>query len=268
MIYYTIDPPPALTRYVRFFWVLEGQPRDGLYIHRSMPDGCAELLFHYKGIFRELHPGGSSSTSITSGIAGPSDRFSRFAIDRPFGLFGVYLYPYALSRLFGIPASDFINSIPCLDELLGQQGRDLEERMMLAACNKKRASIIGSFLLRRLAIEDCHSHPCVVPMVRYIMETKGTRPIEELAANYHLSKRHLERLFKQHTGFSPKLYSRIVRFHHAMSFFGKSQGSLTDIAYDCGYFDQSHFIHEFREFSGLHPRHYFAGTTEATEWKK
>ncbi|TXJ23716.1 MAG: AraC family transcriptional regulator [Chitinophagaceae bacterium] len=84
---------------------------------------------------------------------------------------------------------------------------------------------------------------------------------------YYLSTRQFERNFKEFAGFSPKLYSRIIRFQSAIEQYGQTGKSLTEIAYDCGYYDQSHFIHDFKEFSGLHPRHYFGGKAEGTSWK-
>jgi AraC-like DNA-binding protein len=58
-----------------------------------------------------------------------------------------------------------------------------------------------------------------------------------------------------------------LRFESALEEYGNRNKSLTEIAYDCGYYDQSHFIHEFKEFSGHHPRHYFMGKAEGVEWK-
>ena len=63
-------------------------------------------------------------------------------------------------------------------------------------------------------------------------------------------------------GFPPKLYSRITRFQAALGEYGSGK-SLTDIAYDCGYYDQSHFINDFREFSGYNPKVYFSGQLKA-----
>src|SRR5687768_16270959 len=99
MNYFTIQPPASLAAYVRFFWVLEGDVAQS-YIHRSMADGCAELLFHYQGIFDELTESGKTEKSFRSGLSGQSQHFRRFTISENFGIFGVYLYPYAVQDLF------------------------------------------------------------------------------------------------------------------------------------------------------------------------
>lgn len=267
MIYYTIPPSPILSRYVRMFWALEhdvaaGQP----YIHRTMADGCPEMVFHYKGVFDELLPSGKIEKSFTSGISGQTQTFNRYQINRSFGIFGAYLYPYTIPCLFNIPATDISNQTPNLQELWGQQGKDLEERMMLADNNQQRASILSGFLEQRL-IQHNKPQPPVFNAISHIIKTKGTTRIESLAKDYYLSTRQFERSFKQFAGFTPKLFSRLARFQSVIAQYGKSWQSLTHLAYDCGYYDQSHFIHDFKEFSGFHPSHYFTSITEGTEWK-
>ncbi|HEX2627827.1 MAG TPA: DUF6597 domain-containing transcriptional factor, partial [Chitinophagaceae bacterium] len=132
MRYYTIPPPTSLKGLVRFFWVLES---DTPYTHRNLADGCVELFFHYKGIFTELQKNGSAAIASASGIQGPSQSYRRFTIDESFGMFGVYLYPYAIPQLFGIPVYSLTNQLPDLQSWLGKQGDVLEEQMMLAGNN-------------------------------------------------------------------------------------------------------------------------------------
>jgi|WetSurMetagenome_2_1015567.scaffolds.fasta_scaffold185651_2 transcriptional regulator GlxA family with amidase domain len=90
--------------------------------------------------------------------------------------------------------------------------------------------------------------------------------VSELAKTHNISSRHLERKFREYSGMPPKLYSRIARFQRAVRSYGSTtHGSLTSLALDCGYYDQSHFIHEFKTFSGYSPGQYFAGeAAEAT----
>jgi len=88
-----------------------------------------------------------------------------------------------------------------------------------------------------------------------------------LANDYFLSERQFERQFRKFSGFSPKLFSRIVRFQSALTQYGNNEKSLTEIALETGYYDQSHFIHDFKEFSGYHPKQYFSGNSGAIEWR-
>lgn len=266
MIYYKIPPPPALAAYVRFFWVLEGSLSNGeSYIHRSVADGSAEMIFHYNGLFETLK-GPSATTAFRAGVDGQSSQFRRYQVHESFGIFGAYLFPYAIPALFGHAAHVLSNQMPDLYTLLGQEGKDLEEQMMLATDNDERTSVLSKCLLKRL---QKYQAPWsgIFAAISHIIQTKGTTDVQTLAGNVCLSTRQFERKFKESAGFSPKLYSRIIRFQAAVAKYGSVKRSLADVAYDCGYYDQSHFIHDFKEFSGYHPRHYFREETESTRWK-
>jgi AraC-like DNA-binding protein len=267
MKYLTFNPPPHLTKYVRYYWVLENEVAGGPpYFHRTMADGCAELIFHYRGRFDEIASDNKTDLSFTSGISGPTQRFRRFTIKEDFGIFGVYLYPFALPVLFGIPATEVRDEMPDLTTFLGQRGSDLEEKMMLAPDNFSRATIISTFLTSCLGRWQ-QREPAVFSIINQIIQVNGLTSISDLAAQSCLSTRQFERTFKEFSGFSPKLFSRIARFHNTMDAYGSKNKTLTEIAYECGYYDQSHFIHDFKAFSGQHPSEYFSGKSESTGYR-
>lgn len=262
MIYYTIPPPPSLSTYVRFFWVLES---DQPYCHRSMADGCAEMVFHYKGVFDEI-ANGKTEKSFLAGLHGPSQLYRRFIINNSFGIFGVYLYPFAIPQLFSLPANELSDQMPDLETLFGAEGRQLEENIMLAKNNRQRVAIASTFLEKKLSKNKEHNS-CFYSIISNIIHAKSLKTVDQLAKNSFLSVRQFERNFKLFSGFSPKLYSRIIRFQLATQQYGHANKNLTDIAYDCGYYDQSHFIHDFKQFSGYHPKRYFSGMAEGIEWR-
>lgn len=266
MKYYTIEPPPKLAPYVRCFWVFEGEASaDQPYIYRGYADGCAELVFHYRSEFDTLLPGGATEKGWAAGIQGQTRNVSRNITYSDFGIFGCYLYPYAIPRIFGIAANELTGQMPDVQSIFGAEGRELEERIMLAGSNDERAGILGTFLEHRLEREG-RDLPDVFRSVNLIIEERGMTDIAALARNYAMSRRSFERKFKEFAGFSPKLYSRIVRFQNALKHYGGPQRPLTDIAYECGYYDQSHFINDFREFSGYNPGTYFSGKAEGSEY--
>lgn len=128
MKYFTFNPPPSLASFVRYYWALEHEVSgESPYFHRTMADGCAEFIFHYKGRFDEILTNDATELSFTSGIHGPSQRFRRFVISEDFGIFGVYLYPFAIPALFGIPSTEISNEMPDLVTFLGKPGAELEE---------------------------------------------------------------------------------------------------------------------------------------------
>jgi len=87
-----------------------------------------------------------------------------------------------------------------------------------------------------------------------INSTHGQLSIAELASDLGISNRHLARRFENAVGFPPKEFARVSRFLNAVrSLSERTTTTLTETALDCGYFDQAHFNHEFREFAGMTP---------------
>jgi AraC-like DNA-binding protein len=261
MKYYSISPPAALRNYVRCFWVLEGDVSSAQpYIHRTLASYCPELIFHYKGRFEELCAGDQQQLSFLTGLHAQTSQFRRFIIKENFGIFGVYLEPYAIPALLGMPAHAVIDELPDLHSLLGQEGRDLEEQVLLATTDQQRVQLVSAFLEKRIRhIEQ----PGIIDAIRVIYQHKGQVNCKELAARTCLSQRQFERRFKELAGFSPKLFARIVRFNMLLTSPVKAQ-SLTQLAYEYGYYDQAHFIEDFKSFSGYNPRTYFSGKAPET----
>lgn len=268
MIYFTIPPPSTLNKYVRHFWVLEaGASKDKPYIHRAMADGSAELIFHYKGVFDELISDTESISSYTAGLDGQSQRMKRYSIRQNFGIFGVYLYPFAINQFFGIPASEISNQSIDLKNLLGKNENGLEEKIFLAKSTNQRVQIITEFLENQL-LQSHISKPGVFETINSIIHSNGFIDIDSLAESNFLSRRQFERNFKEFSGFSPKVFARITRFQNALKDFGSTSKTLTQIGLDAGYADQSHFIKEFKEFSGYTPKEYFFNQGEGTKWRE
>lgn len=266
MNYYTIPPPPHLKPYVRFFWVLEHElgADEPEYIYRSIADSCTEMVFHYKTYFQEIDAADGLDWS-SSGIQFQTTQYRRFVAKQSFGIFGVYLYPFAVPYLFNMPASEGSNYALDYDTFLGKAGRDLEEKIMLAADNYKRAEILAAFLTGRLSDKPMKDNN-IVASIKHVIHSKQFGTVSQLADHYNLSTRQFDRKFKEYAGFSPKTYLRLVRLHNAIQQYGNNK-PLTQIALECGYYDQSHFIHDVKAFTGYHPGFYFSGDAEGTEFR-
>ncbi|HKX82802.1 MAG TPA: helix-turn-helix transcriptional regulator [Pyrinomonadaceae bacterium] len=266
MLYQTFNPPLNLAPYVRFFWVLEADVLPGEeFIHRSMADGCVEIVFHYKTQFDEIGDAGRIETSPIATINAQSTRFRRYSARASFGIFGAYLYPFAIPRLFSFPASDFTNIAPDLESVFGMDGKRLEELVCSAAGHEQRVKVVSEFLQQKLDAAK-RELPLVYRAVHSILDADGNVNISAMARYHALSTRQFERKFKELAGLPPKLYSRIVRFQAATRYKFDGERDLTEIAYACGYYDQSHFINDFREFSGYTPKEYFWNQAEGTQY--
>ncbi|MBO9730194.1 MAG: helix-turn-helix transcriptional regulator [Chitinophaga sp.] len=264
MYYATLPPPAHLAHVIRFFWVMEGE--NG-YTHHNMADACVEMLFHYRGCFDEIENNGSRTTSFTAGLHGATHVLRKYTIDAGFGIFGVYFYPQAIPLLFSMPASELTNATAELSYLLKSAGLQLEAEIAEAKSHAERCRIICRFTEQRMA-RHYDAEPPVFAAIRHIIHHQPAIPISELSKQYYLSERQFERQFKQYAGLTPRLFSRIIRFQAATSFYKRDDLSLGSIALECGYYDQSHFISDFKSFSGLHPKQFFSGRSAATAWRE
>lgn len=263
MIYHCIQPPQSLQSFVRCFWIFESNFEANPYTYRSMADGCAELLFHYKGLFREPD---QASGNFYSGLQAPTKLYKRYITQEQFGIFGAYLYPYAIPFLFDLSASGIAEEMPDLPTLLGLAGKELEEKMITAKSNTARLTILTSFLEKKLQ-NRFSENPAVFSAIRHVIDAGPQASVPALSEMFCMTERTLQRQFKEYAGLSPKLLSRITRFKISLNDYGNRKKLLTEIAHECGYYDQSHFITDFKAFSGYHPKTYFHGQPEGVEWR-
>jgi len=209
MNYCTYKPPKILSDIVCHYWTLDGNVSIGhTYIHRTLANFCPELIFHYGGPFEELVSENRTETTFTTGIHGQTNQIRRFTAKEKYGIFGVLLQPYAIPILFGMPSTEIKNELVDLT-LLGQDGKDLCDQMLSAKDNAQRLQIINCFLTQRIMEFE---RPEIVFAAQRIYNLNGLANVKNLADQSSLSQRQFERKFKEHIGFSPKSFARIVRF--------------------------------------------------------
>src|SRR5690606_26126917 len=169
-------------------WVLES-PHP--YTHYSMPDVCPEWLFHYKGQFDELLENGKIQKSFWSGIHAQTHQMRKFHSDESFGIFGVYLYPYTIPLLLGIPAHELTNQMPELSLLLKGEGLELEEKIAAAADHVQRIKIMQEFVFKKLAIHYKGALP-VFQAIKEMIINQRLVSVKKMASDYFLSERQFQ----------------------------------------------------------------------------
>lgn len=167
--------------------------------------------------------------------------------------FGVDFKPGGLYRFLGIPMGEFTNHSPELGSLSYSTFHQLAESIISAGSIGELIHKIEAFLLKQLN-EVSSYQPTVMEALYSISETSGSIRVSELANRLLISERSLRRLFHEHVGISPKTLCRITRLQSVMKHCTENkQLDFLMTAYDSGYFDQSHFIKDFKEFCGYTP---------------
>jgi AraC-like DNA-binding protein len=256
MIFSTFPAPAYLNEYVRFFWVLESTESVTFpFIHRATAECCPELIFYYKGEVKVFRSESKPEKTFASGLYSQSRAFRKFAIEKEFGMLGVYLYPHAIPLLFDIPANKLSDYNVDITSLFGKEGSMLEDSVMCAATHPLRVELISNFLRKKL-VQPQKKLFYLGSTIRQVIGTGSMPSVNEMANACNLSVRQIERDFQSLSGFSPRLFSKLTRFRALVENIQLTTNSLADLAYEFNYYDQSHFINEFKRFTGLTPTRY------------
>ncbi|MBZ5572020.1 MAG: helix-turn-helix transcriptional regulator [Acidobacteriia bacterium] len=235
--YREISPPAHLAETIECFWTmsLTGQPSVR---HRVVPDGCADILF-------TSGPGKPSLVAV-----GPMTRFEDFEIPAGQWLVGIRFRPGMSASQLRLPGSRITDERLPLEDLWGQPARRLLERVAEAGSPEKCAAELAG------CVRAPHSRTPVQRALAWMETLRGCVRLDDVARQANLSPRQFRRQCLDQTGLSPKLLARILRFRHALLKLNAQAGEHAGLAADCGYFDQSHFIAEFRRFAGESPTRY------------
>lgn len=166
----------------------------------------------------------------------------------------VHFRPGGAFPFFGIPLSDLENAHVGIDQVWGRAGIELHEQLIDAPTAAARFSILENFLLSR-PWSSARRHPGVAAAIAAIEHNPSIR-IADIRDLVGLSTKRLIALFRAEVGLSPKAYARIRRFQSALRLLGTGSAAGARIAADVGYFDQAHFVREFRSFTGMTPTQY------------
>lgn len=163
------------------------------------------------------------------------------------------------TAFFKTPLHELFEAQQPLDDVIRlHKIREVEERLSEAADDQQRIAIVEAFLLAGLRTQS--PDLLVSHAVQQIKDTNGNIKIKALAADLFISHDAFEKRFRRSVGSTPKQFSAIVRLRHLLDHYSEAE-SLTEAAYNAGYFDQAHFIKDFKAFTGQTPQAFFKNET-------
>lgn len=244
-------PKKPLSEFVGVFWYWRGHavPYSK---ERILPLGTVELVINL-----------GSGRTAEAGISGPQSRsliIERTAQDE---LLGIHFNLGGAFPFLGFPCGDLHNLDLTLADLWGERKvRELLSLLQTAATAEMKFQVLEKWLLLA-ATRPLEHHPAVSFAVKEFQRDPGLRTSAEMAARVGLSQRRFIQIFRDEVGLTPKLFCRVQRFQAVIKTIGRRETvDWLDLALSRGYFDQAHFIHDFREFSGLTPSEYLGLRTE------
>jgi AraC-like DNA-binding protein len=248
-----ILPSPVLRPYVVSYWVMR---RD-----KSLAGYHEEFMHALGGFGIVINLGDSvrlNQQLVTDAIFldGANSQSHRMGFEGRVDLLGIRFRVGAAYPFLGIPSVEVVNQTSLLDLLGAEQILPLYERVAQAATLQEQIAYLEAWLLQRLT-QGKTADKLVWHSLGKIQQQNGLLSMEGLAQHLNISQRQLERLYQIQVGVTPKLYARLLRVENARQALKQITAfSLTDLGLQLGFYDQSHFIREFKAIVGMTPGGY------------
>ena len=259
MNYETFTPHSDLSAIVKCHWILEVPADLKAPKQRVIPDGCIEMFFILGDDVKRF-------TSDTNFIIQP--RAMVFGqITEPYYIqptgevstFAIRFYPYGFANFISTPISELADKETPLSALFEEEeAKALEREIIEASSTLSRIEAVENFLLTKLKDQSIRDN-IVKTTVDTLIRTKGNEAINSILKADLSKRRSLERKFSKEVGISPKQLGKIIRLQAALKMMLNKKGEkLTQIAYESEYYDQAHFIRDFKSLTGTNPKEYFS----------
>jgi AraC-like DNA-binding protein len=254
MEYTELQPADILKPYVKCYFIIE-KKQHGEFSDTLYPGGNIEFVFNLGEGSWQSRAAGEAQTDPLVELLSQITRPITISCNRTSYMLGIRFYPHTASKFLNEDLSTLNNQIFDLSLIAGSGISTLHSRLQATPLLSPRIALIEAFLIGRLSQKrKRHDKTELIGRVIRDMERGFYNDnIEAIAGSYNITPRYLQKIFLQQTGITPKVYSRINRFQLSLKHLAKPGNSLTSVAYKCGYADQSHFIRDFKSFTGNTP---------------
>jgi len=249
-------PQAALAEAVAMMWAWPDF-HAGHAQERILPHGAMELTIDLTENPLDMW----YTDGLTQQVCGPmlsGGRSTSFRIGTARGqsLLSVLFKPGAARMIFGIPATELHNQHLGLDALWGADAYRLYDRLLHAPSTAARFALLEAALCQRM-MQAGPRHRAVDYALRAFKRDPVGGAIAPVVDAVGLSATRFIQVFRAETGMTPKRYTRLLRFQYALrQIINAEAATWADLALDCGYYDQAHFINDFQAFAGITPTQY------------
>lgn len=249
-------PAPSLQRFIEHYWFVrhDGVTPVNLRVDVFV-DARADLIFNFGAPYLREVIGGAAAEHVLSNLDAQRlvpIRVSQHGLVR---ISGVRFRLGGLGAFARTPLRHWTGQTPPPSEIFGEAVRVLEHELEKADDLDSQARQLDAFFLGCLRIEG--SFASFDRILAHLVDTRGGAQVQELASVARVSSRQIDRLFARYLGIGPKTVARVLRFQSALMALMRDPGcALAEVAASAGYFDQAHFIKDFKRMSGGVPRGY------------
>lgn len=257
MNFQIVQPAGFLKNYIKHYCFMESGIHDGDIKERVIPAESVQLMFHYKAPFVVFHPNDAIVKQPRSIISGLNDSFSDVSTNGETGVVFVSFYPTGACHFFNFPLSKIENQSVDMSDIFSKEIPRVEEMLFLTKTIPEKVIVIEDFLLKCFSPIPSYDSLIIQNGVDTIKNCKGQITATSLSVSLSITTKSLERKFSQYLGKTTKQVIKLIRFQEILRDFSMNKNmNLTEYAYRNGYFDQSHFIRDFKTYSGYTPKEF------------
>lgn len=199
---------------------------------------------------------GARAAAQATTLVGPQSNYWVLNTSEERSVIGVHFKIAGGFPFFAVPAGDLHNVRTSLDALWGARAALLVEQVLAAPTAGAKFDVLEAALLSEAG--RLERHPAVSFAVRHLSASPPTHGVADVSGAVGMCQRRFVDRFRSEVGMPPKLFARVQRFQAVIRAVHTLRDvDWADVAAGCGYFDQAHFIHDFRAFSGFTPTEYF-----------
>jgi AraC-like DNA-binding protein len=250
-------PADILKPYIRHYYIFESDT-EAEFEDTVFPSGDMEVIFNLgEGIWESSVDNKFCKTPKIE-LWGQITRPLPIRSKGRHTMLGIKFFPHSAGYFFDDDIGLFNDHISDFGEVIGSPAKVLYMQLLDARDTPKRIALIETFLLKRLIENEKRSFRIdkVADILTSIKRNPAENNLSVIASRHGITPRYLHKLIYRHTGLSPAFFNKINRFQSSLKLIVKNEQPLTTIAYQAGYFDQSHFIRDFKSFTGLTPSAY------------
>ena len=268
MIYQTFKPISQLERFIRFFWILEQDSRlSNCEPERVIANGCVEMILHFGDRTQNVRQNQTSDYQPQTLISGHLTEYFDVVQTGMTRFLCILFKPQALRLFFDLPANELTNQQVDLELIKGSCSSDLSDQIANAASNEERIKIVERYLLKRLTERNIYNFERMGAVINFVNSTTGSISVKEMAGKACLSDKQFYRIFSEQVGLSPKQFLRTIRLQQIFYMVQcNPKIELSELVYRCGYYDQAHFINDFKLQTGMSPTTCFAKCNTSSDY--
>lgn len=256
MMFSYIAPSPALQEFVRDYLIahFHFDRENPAPVKPYAPKPEQGITFFVRGRPSMVNPlTGEVNRAFPVSIFGQQVLRCDVHLPPEFLMFRVHFQPGALFRALNVPLCEFDGAYFDAELVLSREGRDVSEQLAAARSHAEMVALVETYLVRNLSRAKQDGHR-VDLAARHLTADPLHASLDWLARQACLSPRQLNRKFTERMGIGPKLYSRLVRFHHAHRFKAAHPTiAWPTVAIKFGYTDYQHLVRDFKQFTNAAP---------------